>query len=320
MSSIKDLKVNIIGSNSRNKAWLSYDNKRPNLRLDSSKSLQVDMKAQEIEIQTSILLNHAGFREVIDLEKPVRIHLTPEIVVERNYVLEGSRPEPLYPPSSNGWFSRIVTRGSPCIIFLHDVSNDDRKWLSIVDANSLEILEAHPVLQYEAGVLELIDETIESVRTLEAISEPHNEQARQIIEDVLEGPPPSWSELSSIAKDVYIPGLHIGETMRSTMEQLVPNQMTNIVREQIMAFLAMIIKNQIPDDDPVDYYFQISPKPILASLINRHLQSILRKTEVPSYVRILQESAARRLTGSSKTVSRAFEDDVWQDASYKISD
>jgi hypothetical protein len=182
------------------------------------------------------------------------------------------------------------------------------------------IYESHPVLQYETGVLELIDEIEARRKMLNIITYPHQVEADRIIKDVLDCPPPSWSELASITRDVYIPGLQIGDTMRSTMDQLVPKQMMPEIRVQVMAFLAMLIKNSIPDEDPVDYLWKLVPAPFLVSLVNTHLQCILRNYEIPSYVRIFQESATRRLTEPSKTktASRALEDAIWHDAYYKI--
>ncbi|MFX1367237.1 MAG: hypothetical protein ACFFAY_01375 [Promethearchaeota archaeon] len=269
-----------------------------------------------MEVGTDVIINENNRVIKSKRKTPVQIFRNPILRAKRYFVLDGNRPEPLYPPSTKGWLSRVDKTGNEVFMFIHGIKDDQKLWLSVVDRNNSQIYEAHPILPFESGVLELSDEFEEYASTFGSLRSFN--RAEKWMENILEGAPPSWNDLARIVEDIYVPNLRIGKNMRETMEQLVPASYSRNIRKQIMAFLALIADWKIPDEDPVQYFDRIYPLDVLYTLLMGYVLSLLSEDRVPSYVRIIQESAQSHLAVGSRPMRSSSREDPWILAQHKI--
>ncbi|MFX0108473.1 MAG: hypothetical protein ACFE7R_09335 [Candidatus Hodarchaeota archaeon] len=265
---------------------------------------------------SDIILNADERPMLRERKNPLEIEIEPRHSIIREYIPECNRIDPLYPPSSEGWLSRIATGGKRVTIHIHGTRDSSAKWICVVDTENSIIYEAHPILLHESGILELRDE-FEQYTDLMNQLYPRAE-ALEWIEGVLEGPSPSWSELATITDNVFIPNLRLGSIARETMEQLVPSQYGKETREEIMAFLALATKWEFPREDPVDYFLRITSLSALKVLLQSLVTCLLTNERWPPYVQILQESAQYRLAIPTRPLQEAHRDDVWTKAHQRI--
>ncbi|MFX1272087.1 MAG: hypothetical protein ACFFAX_10395 [Promethearchaeota archaeon] len=319
MNDLRKLAVSILTDGRANPAYLSYDNGIPILTDIQSKGKQPTTDVEHILIQEEIIVDHRGIREKRKLLTPAEVVIAPISRKQMQYILDGSRPEPLYPPSSQGWFSRVVDGGRRAIFLLHDLAGNDGFWLSIVDTRNNEYLEAHTILPFEKGVLDVSDETAEHESMFVKLSESTRAEVESWMNSILDGPPPEWNELAQITSDVYVPGLTIGENMRDTLELLVPRIYRPEIRNQVLAFLGAIVKGHHPDEDPVTYFEKFHSKQVLRNLLMGHLYCDVNDEIPPSYVRIMQEGALQRLGSPDRAVSETWSD-PWHQTYYKVMD
>jgi hypothetical protein len=298
------------------RAFLHYGEIGPEINIDSISSERLDVS--EFEVDTEIILGEGSSSRKRVRKTKIGVLLDPIIRAERSYVVDENRPEPLYPPSSEGWLSRIEKGASEAILFVHKTTDDKILWLTIIDKDSFKIHEAHPISPFESEILELVDEYEEYlglIKSLRSIDETYD-----WLETILNGPPPSWSELSRITDDVFIPHLRIRKNMRETMEQLVSEIYDYNARNQLMAFLALVTKWKIPTEDPVEYIEKLRPLNILLVLIQAHIKCKLSRGEVPSYVRIFQESVQHQLARPTRPLRDTYQIDPLGLAFHKISE
>lgn len=319
MSDLKLLHISFESGGAANHAQLNYSEDGPVFTGDVG-DIVISQNLEYILISEEVNLDATGGRKKQRITSPIKVKPFPCLAVERLYILDGSRPEPLYPPSSSGWFSRIAKRGRRAAIYLHEMVEVNGYWLSIWDVRAKEFLEAHPILPFERGVLEVSEETDEYSKMFRELSSTSQSEAENWIEEVLSGAPPDWNELSQITNDVYVPGLRIGSNMKDTLELLVPKEYDFDTRIQVMAFLGAIVKGHRPDEDPVSYFEKFQSKEVLRSLLMGHLDCVLSGEQPPSYVRIMQESALQRAGTPVMTVSESLDADPWHRTYYKIMD
>jgi hypothetical protein len=290
-------------------AILSYSPSGPEISMASQSS---HLALIESFSTSHLVAVDADSRSCIEeLSKPLKVHLKPLFHVERKYVPSAGRIEPLYPPSSYNWLSRVADIGRSAIFFIHEIENDTRYWLSAIDAANCRFFEAHPIHRFEAGILILEDEVSEYERMKSKAFGGNLDTARKWMNKMLSGPPPTWAELAVLTEDVYIPGLSIGKDMKETMAQLVPASFEQGVRNQIMAFLAMASKGEIPAEDPVEFFNSLNPLEVLRVLLMGHYIAILTGNKPPPYVRLIQESEMYRASIPESTVSSSHEKRPW---------
>ena len=201
----------------------------------------------------------------IPLQTELSVRLTPHIIVERPYTFEpGPIFEDIFPPSTLGFYNRMTLGKQNVIFTVQEIQNDSRLWLTVSDPYQNVVFEAHRIQPYEVEAIQMFDDDYIDERLYQKIG--GGESAQSIINRFLDCPPPSWGELSKLVSDVSIPNLRIEATMKETLSQLVPTSFPERVRDELMAFLAFVIDDKIPDDDPVEYSVQLFPVAMTGSL------------------------------------------------------
>ncbi len=320
MDDFTKLLVSVVDNGIASEFHLRYDEKGPVLSNPDDVFVKETIGIERLLVHDEVVIDSSGIRKRKSFASPVEICFQPLLSAERGYMLDRSRPDHLYPPSSAGWYTRIERRGRKSSIFLHSAADEKKYWLSIVDNQTGEFLEAHTILPFEKGVLEIADETEEYSEMFLALSEVSESAAIEWMDRILDGPPPTWSELAKITGDVYIPNLKIGNRMRDTVDQLVPKNYDSQTRLQVMAFLGAIVKGHNPGEDPVDYFERLQSTQVLRALLMGHLSCILSGGEPPSYVRIIQDGARQRLGVPTRTVTDSLDSDTWYHTYYRILD
>jgi len=250
-------------------------------------------------ITEDTLENHHDIKSleftVIDEEKSLDISLlhnlrikVHSISVIKKYSPNSLSLQEMYPPSSHKWITHLSESGSDSLYSLQEIIERDQYLLSIVDIATGKILELHPINTYEASLLIIETDWSRYNKILDEISD---EKEENLLEELLDSPAPSWSELSQILEGVDVPNLERGRTVRYTMNQLVPTSFPEDVRYELMAFLAYIINSKIPSEDPLDFHIALRKRfhsaPLLRTLVYGHIQCLLEGTKPPQYVRMM---------------------------------
>ena len=242
-------------------------------------------------VKTSRKITSDGEAVDIPLVSSIEMTLKPNVYRIRPYAVGfWQMPEDVFPPSTNGFFGRIRDDGEPAIFSVHQIADSDSYWLFIANFDDGVIYESHAILPYEIGVLDFIEDWIimksdrEKIRGLQTDLMTN---IRERSQNMLETPSPTWEELAPLVGGVVIPNFQRGKTMLQTVSQLVPSSFPKDVKEQLMMFLAFVMTEKIPKEDPVDYFNIFSDQPILRALLMGHYQFVLDGLEWPSYVKLM---------------------------------
>ena len=296
-------------------ASLSYDVTGPKFQLGNGEYLK---GVETFKIKSDLFVDEENNSVLESKKQPIEIYAEPILSVRRSYTLDGNRPEFLYPPSTRGWLSRIDRSGEEALLFVHRIVNETKLWLVVVHKKNWEILEAHPIFPFECSILEIADEFDEYVSVLKSRTDISD--ARKWMHGVLSSTSPSWEDMARITDDVYIPNLRLGSDARETMEQLVPESYLSDIREQIMAFLTLASKWEVPPEDPVDYFNRILPLDVLYILLLGYVICKLSEEGIPPYVQIIQKSSQHALATPSRPLTDTFRVDSWSLAHHRISE
>jgi hypothetical protein len=300
-------------------AILRYGPKGPTLETESKKEIPAPSHRTSFVIK-QIIVNEAGRTEIEAIKPMPEIILEPILRVEGGYAEEHIHPEPYYPPSTNGWAGRVSDDYAKAVFFVHESVETSKYWLSIVDPKSNRIFEAHLILPFEAGILIYREEFDNYSAAIRQLSVNDRTWAAQWIKEILDGPPPTWQELAKITKDVYIPNLQLGETMRATLEKIIPASFGSVIREQIMAFIGLITRWTYPNEDPIPYFKKIESVPVLRVLLMGHLWCLVGDSAPPPYIRILLDSESYRLGAPALTTRESAQKNSWIRAHWQINE
>lgn len=284
-----------------------------NIELESGRIVSDNNSGDVLfEVQNTISLDEKGRSVVEPIKSRLKVRLKPVLIIRHPYTdFGGQVVEDIFPPSTSGFFGRLLSGKSESIYFIQKVENSKQFWLTITDSLTSRIYETHLIQPYEAEALSLVDDwRIRQI--LFSDSSAKRERTRDEVLSVLDTPAPSWQELSKIIGDVSIPNLHIGITMRDTFNQIVPTTFPKAIREELMAFLAYIVKSKIPKDDPLTYSSRFSSTTILESLVLGHLMHLIDKTEWPPYVKLMILAARGQLEAPKRAVSDLILNSPWR--------
>jgi len=263
------------------------------------------------DLQNMISLDNNGLSSMDPIGSKYKVRLEQKLGISQPYTPHGGQfVEDVFPPSTSGFYGRLQAGKEEATYFVHQIEGDDRFLLAITDPFSGRIYETHIIRPYEAEALSLVDDITVRER-LYVKSLANREQSRDEILSILETPAPSWKDLARIIGDVSVPSLRLGNTMRDTLTQIVPESFPNEVREELMAFLAYVVKSKIPDEDPLTYSFKFSSMPIMESLLNGHLMCQIDKTAWPPYVKLMTLAARGQLEAPKKAVSHSIMNTPW---------
>ena len=214
----------------------------------------------------------------------------------------------MYPPSSGGWIGHFSESGIEAQFSVFPLVEEMKNVLLITDRETGELYGAFKINLFEKLILFMKKDW----DVWSELYEAHNPKKRDdVIHQLLDRKAPSFSELAKLVEGVDIPKLKIGKTMRETMNQLVPESFPMNVREELMAFLALSIKLQIPDEDPLDFNSRYQSTPILGTLAYHHIQYYIEEKEPPNYVRIFFLADRGALFVNSQPRTEAIEQNPW---------
>jgi hypothetical protein len=103
----------------------------------------------------------------------------------------------------------------------------------------------------------------------------------------------------------------MGNTMEKTLTQIVPTKFPGPIRKELMAFLAYVIQNKLPNEDPLTYMSRFSSTTILGNLIQGHLMHLTDKTDWPSYVKLMILAARGQLRYPKRALPDSVLSDPW---------
>jgi len=285
---------------------IQYGEDRVVIELESGKTISSDSSGDFIfEVRERVSLSMEGRTVVEPIESNTEILLKPILVIRHPYTRFGGQfIEDIFPPSTSGFYGRLLNGEEEAVYYIQKVMNRPQFWLVITDTTGTKVFETHLVQAYEAEALALVDDyRIKQKPPKESRDE--REDIRNSALSILDGPPPSWEELSELVEDVSIPKLDIGSTMRDTLTQVVPTSFPEAVREELMAFLAFVVQNKIPDEEPVSYLSRFSSTPILRLLVSGHLMHLIDHTNWPPYVKLMIQAARGQIDAPKRAVTDA---------------
>ncbi len=283
------------------------------IKLKSGKILSGRNSDNDIlyEIQNTITLDEKGHSKVDPLISKHKILLKPYLIMQHPYTNQGLQfIEDIFPPSTAGFYGRLQAGKSNALYTMQQIQDSDQFWLSISNPQTGQIYETHIIQPYEAEALSMIEDSqIRQILFTEAAN--NRAKSREEILSILDTSSPSWQELARLIVDVSVPNLKLGNTMRDTLTQIVPSSFPSQIRDELMTFLAYVIRGKIPDEDPLTYSYRFSSMTILEPLLNGHLMHLIDGTEWPSYVKLMTLAERGQLELPKRAVSDLIKKSPW---------
>jgi len=289
------------------------DREGMSIKLDSGKTVSINDKVNLFyEMTVQILPEIDGKKRITELKSPVKISLKPLILTYRMYNPQGGQYiEDIFPPSTLGFYGRMKSGNEQFLYIAQEIENDSRLWLTIADPKTGQIFEAHPIYKYEAGSLALIDSQEFSKIWSEAIGSAIPSSETDEILSVLDSPSVSWSDFAKLLGDISIPNPKLGKTMRETLTQIIPSSFPSEVQEQLMLFLAFVLKKGIPAEDPITYLNKFWSFPILGALLEGHLMCLVDEAEWPPYLKLITLADRKHLIAPTRAIDDVVSDSPW---------
>lgn len=268
-------------------------------------------KHVEYTMNSEIVPGMSGKSELIPLAKSVRISLNPQLLVYRPYQASiGQAIEDIYPQSTYGFYGRMRGEMNDTLYIIQRIKDEAGFWLTIANPTMNTIYETYAIQYYEAEALSLIDVDSFNRSIYQDIGIQEIGEARKFM-GILDEAPPSWKDLSNLVSDVLIPGLQIKTTMRETLSQLVPNTFPESIREELMTFLAYVMRNKLITEDPVALSFRLLSVPMLGALLRGHQRCMIDGTDWPPYVRLMTLAARGHLESPKRALYESVKDSPW---------
>ncbi|MGQ4912928.1 MAG: hypothetical protein ACP6KW_12220 [Candidatus Thorarchaeota archaeon] len=220
----------------------------------------------------------------------------------------------MYPPSTRGWIKRMSTAGRRASYFVFEVSGSKKYLLLIFDESDKVILEGHLINQYEIGVLEF-ERDIETLREINLLL-----KKKSVIASYTdtEGPSPDMAQFEQLLDQVE-PGVfkYVSNSFDETLESLVPPEFPAEVRKQLKQFYAFVVRNTVPDVDPVDLWYG-GLSSLMMKLVGPHVACLLDDVKPPPYVAIMKEAASGDIPGVEHPLRGEIEPPSWYKGLMKI--
>lgn len=263
------------------------------------------------EIENSVTLDENGRSMVEPLGSKYRIQLKPYRITQHPYTNQGIQfLEDVFPPSTSGFYGRLQAGKENAICTIQQMRESELFFLYICSPQTGQIFEANVIQPYEAEALSMVeDNRIRQSLFMEAAK--NRAISMNEILRILDKPAPAWQDLTKLLRDVTVPNLKLGKTMRDTLTQLVPLSFPEPIRNELMVFLAYVIEGEIPKEDPLKYSYQFSATTVLEPLLLGHLMHLIDGTEWPSYVRLMALAERGQLEFPKRAVSDSIKDYPW---------
>jgi len=289
-------------------AVLSYSEEKTRIILDNGKEFQEDLYNSDSEFSIRNEVNG------IPISVGERIALKSFSVIRRYSHSPASQYE-MYPASTNGWVTQLSNSGTEAIFFIHNMIGNSKYLMLILDYKSRTLLDAQKINPYEVNIL-LMERNWDAYRKLYA--EMDIQSRDDLINRILDTPPPTWNELALLVQGVNVPNLSLKRTMRETVDQLVPNSFPENIRDELIAFLSLILRIEIPKEDPLVFNARYRSTPLLVSLLFHHIQCLIEGDKPPQYVRVFTMADRKSLQEGLEPTVDVIENNPWDIAWYKL--
>ncbi len=284
--------------------WLTYSIEGPRITLEDG----IVYLSSNFPNDMNFTIPATSLREFqIPLTEYEKVEFVSRSIV-KTYSSSPTLQNEMYPKSTEQWVTYLSEYGINALFVTHPLAESSRYLLIIIEIESGHLLSAIKINSYELGLLFMKrDWDIYA----EIFSEINPSIRKSIISELLDSSPPDWSEMASLVKGVNVPNLAIGKSMRESMDQLVPKSFPANVREELMAFLALITKQEIPNEDPLVISSKYRTTPLLSTLIFHHIHCLIMGEQPPQYVRLfIMADRGTLRTGMQPTVE-ASERNPW---------
>jgi len=295
------------------KGVLTYVANGPLVTFSNGKTLESNSLDEEVLF--SFLSKGGSGTSYLPIDPHLEVSLESKMTMKK-YSRDSSSQFEMYPPSIDAWFTHVSESGDDALFVVQEIKNVSKLLLTIIDLSTYDLLAMHIVNRYEVDIL-FRDTDLVFYRKL---FEEKENSPRNIVNELLDTKPPKWSDLEIISNDVIIPHLKIGATMRETLEQFVPQSFPEEIRNQLMAFLAWLMKAKIPNEDPLDFNYHLKSTPLLRYLVFEHLKCLVEGTEYPQYVRIINLAEKGQLSSGIQPVTEDTEKDVWNTIWFELQE
>jgi hypothetical protein len=307
-----EVRVWIKGASS-SKGLFSASKDGIHIKLDSGKVVS-EKESHDVyyEMDKQILPEMNGGWEAYPLEEPVRIQFKPRIVIYRTYAHQGGQYiEDVFPPSTSGFYGRLKSGFDKHLYIVQEIKGNSKLWLTITNPITGQIYEAHSIFPYEAEALSIISSQEFRSVWYQDIWSTFPSSQKEEIRSILDSPSVIWKEFAKILGDISLPTQKLGETMRDTLTPLIPPSFPTAVQEQLMLFLAFVLKKEITLEDPIDYLYKFWSFPILAALLEGHLMCIAENVEFPPYLKLLTQAGRKDLIAPTRAIPQSVVDSPW---------
>ncbi len=264
------------------------------LEVKGKELIPIDTDGISYKQTDSIVIDPTGRRSTHELKVPLQIRMKPVIHEYRPYSpnLPANYEENIYPHSTSGWYGRMFLGGIRCLYIIQEVNGQNLFWILIIDPKTGAIFHKHTIQPYELMPFKIKTVWELKEKRIRELGSKNSSEARAKWLELLDEPALIWDELDPIIKGTSISVLKRGKTIRNTLEQLVPLEYPSHIREEMMFFLAWIVRNKnISEEDPVEYFDNLFPLPIARSLLMGHFQYILDKIPPPYYLKLMKMAA-----------------------------
>ncbi|TFG30215.1 hypothetical protein EU527_14745 [Candidatus Thorarchaeota archaeon] len=287
---------------------LSYTIQGAIITLENNRVLYQDSEASNI---TFSLINRINLFPVLENE---RVDFKVKTII-RSYSTKPVMQSEMYPKSSKGWITKLSDTGRKALFIGQRIIGTEKYLLVIIDLDDENPLDILRVNSYEINIL-FMKTDWEAYREL--YQEPDEQNRRKLIDALLDVKPPNWIDLAALVEEIDVPNLKIGKTMRQTMNQLVPKSFPNEIREELMAFLSLVMKLEVPNEDPLIINNRYRSTPLLHSLIFHHIQCLIEGDKPPQYLRVFHLADRGLLPYSLSPAAEDIEHNPWDIAWYKL--
>jgi len=268
------------------KGVVHYSTGIPEISINSRIQIMCDAEGVHYEETKAIIPNDQGIRKEISLSSPVRIRFTPLLVRNRPYTEHTTETENIYPKSTYSWYGRTVYGSTDATFIVQEIIDDKKLWLIIIDPATSKVFEKHFIQPYEFWTLVMDGVEYHKNNWLVELGPENPEPIVQSIVNVLKEEM-TWPEIAQFTKGVPAPAFERGRTIRDTLDNLIPIEITGRTRDELILFYAWLIKRKLAIDEPVSYFYNLSSLPYFKALLEIHTRFIVEGLEPPDYLREL---------------------------------
>jgi len=282
------------------------------IKLESGKIFSSKHHDLIYERDVQIFTDKDGRQTTTALEAPVKIQFQPYNQSNHKYTPQGGQYiEDVFPPSTGGFYGRIQSGTRNFLFIIQETDDVSRFWLTVADPLDGQIYEARAITPYEAETLSLMNNHEFKQKWYDQIWANIPKSQIEEVSSMLDDSQVSWSEISKLIDNISVPNFRIEKTMRETLSQLIPASFPVEIQQQLMMFFAFILKNQVPNNDPIDYLYKFWPYPMFGALLEGHFRCLVDGVEWPSYVKTLTLASRRHLDEPTKAIEKSVSESPW---------